>query len=140
MTENRQPARKILAWFERKFEFCFPIEHSPILCIRLRGTPARMEDLLDGVLPQLRMATPGGKWSVQEHAGHLLDLEPLWMARVKDFLRGGDTLTAADLSNRKTQEANHNAGSLGKVLRDFRAARGALLDVVEKFGAETFAA
>jgi hypothetical protein len=48
------------------------------------------------------------KWSAQEHAGHLLDLEALWMARVDDYLSGASQLTVADLSNRKTFEAQHN--------------------------------
>ncbi len=45
------------------------------------------------------------------------------MARVDDFLSGGDTLTVADLSNRRTYEANHNARPLTEILAAFRAAR-----------------
>lgn len=81
----------------------------------------------------------GEKWSAQEHAGHLLDLESLWMARVDDFLAGGDTLTAADLNNRKTHEANHNARPLTDILADFRKARLRLVDRVEEFQPEMFA-
>ena len=55
-----------------------------------------------------------------------------------DFLTGGDTLTAADLSNRKTQEANHNAQELEEILREFRAARFVLADRLEKFDASVF--
>ena len=141
MTQKPQPSPggKVPAWFERKFEFSFPVEHYPSLCIRLRGTPARIEDLLREASPELLIAKPHGKWSVQEHAGHLLDLEPLWMARVNDFLAGGDRLTAADLSNRKTHEANHNSRFLEDILNHFRAARRALVDGVEKFDAEIFA-
>jgi hypothetical protein len=95
-------------WFNRKFEFTFPVEQYPNLCIRLRGTPARLEEIVRGVPRDILIRKPGDKWSAQEHAGHLLDLEPLWAARVDDFLRDGDTLTAADLRNRKTNEANHN--------------------------------
>ena len=29
-------------WFERKFEFSFPVELLPNLCARLRRTPARL--------------------------------------------------------------------------------------------------
>ena len=32
-------------WFERKFESSFPVELLPNLCARLRGTPARLEEL-----------------------------------------------------------------------------------------------
>jgi hypothetical protein len=51
------------------------------------------------------------------------DLEPLWIAHVNDFLTDGETLTVADLTNRKTDEANHNARSLEEILAQFRTAR-----------------
>jgi hypothetical protein len=73
-------------WFERKFDFAFPVEQYPNLHIRLWGTPARLEEMLRTVSRDLLIKKPGGKWSAQEHAGHLADLEPLWMARVNDFL------------------------------------------------------
>ena len=123
---------RVPAWFERKFEFTFPVEQYPNLCVRLRGTPARLEEMLRGVAQQALVRKPGDKWSVQEHAGHLLDLEPLWLARVDDFLREGDTLTAADLSNRKTHEANHNARALAEILVEFRAARLRLVQRVRE--------
>lgn len=129
---------KVPAWFERKFEFCFPVEQYPSLCIRLRGTPPRIDDMLRGVPPDLLISKPAHKWSVQEHAGHLLDLEPLWMARVNDFLTGGNTLTAADLSNRKTHEANHNARPLTEILGSFRAARLELVSRVERLDCDAF--
>jgi len=126
-------ASKVSGWFERKFEFAFPIEQYPNLCVRLRGTPARLEEMLREVPRDVLIHKRDDKWSAQEHAGHLLDLEPLWMARVDDFLRGGGTLTAADLTNRKTHEANHNARPLAEILFDFRRARLGLVDRVEKF-------
>jgi uncharacterized damage-inducible protein DinB len=126
-------------WFERKFEFSFPVEQYPNLCIRLRGTPARLEEVLHDVPPNMLVRRLGDKWSAQEHAGHLLDLEPLWMARVDDFLAGGDTLTAADLSNRKTHDANHNGRALKGILAEFRKERLRLVDRVEEFKPELFA-
>jgi uncharacterized damage-inducible protein DinB len=81
---------------------------------------------------------PGDKWSAQEHAGHLLDLESLWVARVDDFAAGGDTLTAADLHNRKTEEANHNTRDVGEILCAFRAARRGLLDRVSALPSDAF--
>ncbi len=121
----------IPAWFERKFEFTFPVEQYPNLCIRLRGTPARLDELLCAVSREVLVARSGDKWSAQEHAGHLLDLESLWMARLEDFMTGGDTLTVADLTNRKTHEANHNARPLLEILTGFRTAR---LQLVERLG------
>jgi uncharacterized damage-inducible protein DinB len=126
-------------WFERKFDFTFPVEQYPNLCVRLRGTPARLEEMVSGVSPETLLGKPGDKWSAQEHAGHLLDLEPLWMVRVDDLLADGDTLTVADLSNRKTHEANHNDRQLQEILAEFRKARFRLLDRIGEFEPALFA-
>lgn len=123
--------RQIPAWFERTFAFTFPVDQYPSLSVRLRGTPARLEEMLRDASRDALVRKPAGKWSAQEHAGHLLDLERLWMARVDDFLRGGDRLTVADLSNRQTHEANHNARLLTEILKEFRAARFRLVDRVD---------
>src|SRR5208282_3572446 len=100
---------QVPVWFDRKFDFSFPVELHPNLCSRLRGTPSRLEEVLRGSSREILITKPQGKWSVQEHAGHLLDLEPLWLARVEDYVAGSAELTATDLQNLKTDEANHNA-------------------------------
>src|SRR5208337_2667159 len=100
---------QVPVWFERKFEFSFPVELYPNLLARLRGTPARLEEVLGGRSHEILIKKPQEKWSAQEHAGHLLDLEPLWLARVGDYVAGSTQLTVADLRNRKTDEAEHNA-------------------------------
>jgi uncharacterized damage-inducible protein DinB len=119
-------------WFDRQFEFTFPAEQHPSLCVRLRGTPARLEEMVRGCSRDVLVRKPQekDKWSAQEHAGHLLDLEPLWIQRAGDFLVGGTQLTIADLSNRKTHEANHNARPLEEILAQFRRARLQLIDRV----------
>ena len=124
---------KVPAWFERKFDVTFPVQQYPNVCVRLWGTPARLEEMLRNVRPKadVLVAKPQNKWSAQEHAGHLLDLEALWLARVDDFLTGRETLTAADPDNRKTHEANHNARALAEILTGFRTAR---LRFVERLG------
>src|ERR1035438_5427697 len=112
---NRPPI-----WFERKFEFAFPVEQHPNVCARLRGTPARLEEIVRGAARDVLIRKPGEneKWSAQEHAGHLLDLEPLWMARVDDYLANAPNLTVADLSNRKTCEAQHNQRPIEEILAE----------------------
>lgn len=127
------------AWFERKFEFTFPLELYPNLCMRLRGTPARIEELLRDCPRDLLTKKAGSSWSIQEEAGHLLDLESLWLARVEDFVAGRAELTVADLTNRKTHEANHNARPLGEILADFRAARLRLADRAAQLDPAQFA-
>jgi uncharacterized damage-inducible protein DinB len=119
-------------WFERKFEFTFPVEQHPNLCARLRGTPARLEEVVSGADRDVLVRKPGEKWSAQEHAGHLLDLEPLWLARVDDYIAEASQLTVADLSNRKTHEAQHNQRPIEEILAGFRSARWRLVSQVEK--------
>ena len=120
--------KQVPKWFERKFDFSIPVELYPNLCIRLRGAPARLQELVQGRPREELIRKPEDKWSAQEHAGHLLDLEPLWLARVHDFAGNATELTAADLSNRKTGEANHNARAMTEILSGFRQARHRLLD------------
>src|SRR4029077_12599269 len=100
---------QVPVWFERKFEFSFPVELYPNVCARLRGTPARLEETLRGRSHEILSRKTQGKWSAQEHAGHLLDLETLWLARLGDYVAGSEQLTVADLRNRKTDEADYNA-------------------------------
>ena len=127
-----------MKWFDRKFDFTFPAEQFPNLILRLQGTPARLEEVLRDVSHDALVAKPEGKWSAQEHAGHLLDLEPLWLARVNDYVAGTEQLTPTDLQNRKTDEANHNAIPLETILRDFRAAREKLLQRVAELDPSLF--
>jgi hypothetical protein len=118
-------------WFERKFDFSFPVELYPNLCVRLRGTPARLEEICRRCSREVMVRKPDGKWSAQENAGHLLDLEPLWQARVGDFLSQASELRVADLSNQKTDQAHHNAQPLSDILAGFRAQR---LKLMERLG------
>src|SRR6266704_7034863 len=107
-------------WYERQFAFAFPAELYPNICIRLRGTPARMVEIARNTSGESLTRKSDEKWSAQEHAGHLLDLEPLWLKRLGDYVAAKDQLTAADLTNRKTHEANHNARPLKQILSEFR--------------------
>jgi uncharacterized damage-inducible protein DinB len=119
---------RVLPWFGRQFDLTFPLEQFPNVIVRLRGTPARLEEMLRGVDRERLIRRPGDKWSAQEHAGHLLELEPLWMARIDDYLNGASAMTPADLTNRSTTEANYNAREASEILRAFRAARRGLLE------------
>ncbi|HET7204994.1 MAG TPA: DinB family protein [Terriglobales bacterium] len=125
-------------WFERKFAFDFPVELYPNILARLRGTPARLEELAASVPAAVLVAKPDGKWSAQENAGHLLDLEPLWAGRVSDFLSGRRVLTPADLANKKTNEAHHNDSPIPDILTKFRSARKAFLDQLESLDGSDF--
>ena len=110
-------------WFKRQFSFDLPLEMFPNIVERVRGTPARLEELTRGIAPELLTRRDDAKWSIQEQAGHLLDLEEIWMKRLADYEAGRERLSAADLANRKTHEANHNANSIENILAAFRKER-----------------
>lgn len=132
--------REAPAWFNRTFNVPYPSELLPVLLARLRGSPARLDDLTRRCSPERLTTSRNDKWSAQENAGHLFDLEPLWLVRVDDYVSGHDRLTAADLTNRKTYDANYNAASLDEILAGFRAAREKLLKRVDGLDASPFVA
>ena len=116
-----------MRWFDRTFPFDLSPSMFPNIVERLRGTPARLEELLRSIPIAIITRRWEDTWSIQENAGHLLDLEALWMARVRDLQAGKLDLTEADLTNRQTWERKHNEASLEDMRRSFRSARGALV-------------
>lgn len=81
----------------------------------------------------------GERWSIQENAGHLLDLESLVMERLDQYLAGVTELHAADMSNRKTYEADHNRVPVASILSDFREQRMKIVASLDDLDAEVFA-
>lgn len=118
-------------WFERQFPTGLPADLFPVVVERLRGTPARLEDRVRSLPASILTRRSGSTWSTQENAGHLLDLEPLWLARAEDLLARRPEMTVADLTNRRTHEANHNAAPIGRILSGFRDARSVLVSRLE---------
>ena len=115
------------AWFQRAFTFDLPVWMYPNVVERLRGTPARLEELVLSLDAGVLTRRDGEDWSIQENAGHLWDLESLWLGRLDDCLNGQKKLRVADLSNRKTYDANHNANTINAILSAFRREREELV-------------
>src|SRR5689334_3259352 len=128
-----------IKWTDRRFSFDFPAGIYPEMIERVRGTPARLEELLAGLSPETLTKQADGRWSMQENAGHLLDLESLVSQRIDEYLAGNTALHAADMSNRKTYDASHNDVSVETILKAFRVARQEIVDRLESFDAEIFA-
>jgi uncharacterized damage-inducible protein DinB len=110
-------------WFKRKFPVIDDNGTLPSIIERLSGTPARLEELIGTIKPAILVLKPEGKWSIKEEAGHLSDLEPLWMGRLEDLINGLPELRATDLTNQQTTTANHNATELKTLLQRFRQLR-----------------
>lgn len=131
---------KLLKWTDRTFQFTFPVEVYPEMIERLRGTPARLEDRLKTIAPEVLTRRDGERWSMQENAGHLLDLESLVSQRLDEYQSGAAELHAADMSNRKTYAAEHNQVEIAIILKDFRAARTSIVERLDDFESTAFAA
>ena len=128
-----------IKWTDRRFDFNFPAGIYPEMIERVRGTPARLEDLVAGLSPGTLTNQADGRWSIQENAGHLLDLESLVSQRIDEYLAGNTALHAADMSNRKTYDASHNDVPVDSILKAFRVARLGIVSRLESFEPQIFA-
>jgi uncharacterized damage-inducible protein DinB len=115
-------------WLERRFGYEPPPGEFPMIVERLRGTPARVEEMAERIREAQRLAQRGDEWSIQEHLGHLADLEPLWARRAEEILAGAKEMSAADMSNRATREHGHNGRAMAAIAAEFRVARRRWVD------------
>ncbi|HEY7682163.1 MAG TPA: DinB family protein [Gemmatimonadales bacterium] len=118
-------------WFDRPWAFELPLSLFPNVVERLRGTAPRLAERVASLPAPILTHRVDGAWSIQENVGHLLDLEPLWLARLKELQAGAPRLMAADLQNQRTHEANHNARDIDQLLSGFGEARTALVAALE---------
>lgn len=102
----------------------------PIILERLRGTIARLKLMIKDIPDEKLCAKKNDKWSIKEIIGHLNDLEELWNGRIDDFLSKKEILRAADMSNKKTHEADHNDKYCEKLLKQFMESRLRLINRV----------
>jgi uncharacterized damage-inducible protein DinB len=110
-------------WFNRKFPLIEDNGILPSIIERLIGTPARLEEITRNIDEYILMSKDGEKWSIKEEAGHLSDLEPLWLGRLNELMNGLAELRVADLTNQRTHTANHNVTAIEILLEGFRKQR-----------------
>lgn len=113
----------VLPWLDYRWSFDFPVGMYRALCERLRGTPARLDELLRDPPATASDRPPSAGWSIHEHAGHLVEVERLWQTRLAEYLAGRRELTAADMGNHATEGAGYNQRPLAEIRASFRAAR-----------------
>ena len=119
-------------WFQRSFNFDFPVTIFPVIFSRLEGTLFRLNAILLNADDEWCSYNENG-WSAKEHLGHLSDLEDLWWKRLNDFRENKTILTAADLNNTKTKEAGHNKKTLDHLVQAFVGERQKMLEMVYDF-------
>lgn len=122
--------RTLIPWAERRWSFDLPLGAFLAVVERLAGTPARAAALVEGVPEEVQETRPAKGWSMKEHLGHLADLHALDVQRVREFLEGTAVLSAADPSNRPTEEAHQSTPS-PSLLRRLQQNRQELVHVLE---------
>jgi len=128
-----------IKWVERKFEFNFPLSIFPCILERLRGTPGRVEELVRSFPSTILTKQANNGWSIQEHVGHLYDLDELHDSRIDDYLAGAQILRPADITNKKTWEASHNTKSIQGIVKGFRSVRMHFVQRLDALDEETLA-
>jgi hypothetical protein len=124
-------------WTDRIFNHDLPEGWLPDVIERLQGTVLRINAMVAALTEAQLSAKPNGAWSIKEHIGHLSDLEDLHEGRIDDFKAKKQTLRAADMSNAKTYEANHNEKSIQALVQDFRIKRDKFIHRLESLDDET---
>lgn len=116
-------------WLNRKWTFNFDAGMFPIIYSRLQGAIPQLQHLFaNGDETKAGLSKNG--WSAKEHIGHLYDLEELWWKRWEDYKNRKDVLTAADITNRKTTEANHNSKRIKELINSFINEREKILGAI----------
>ena len=106
-------------WIERKFNFDYPVGLFPCIVERLRGTPARLDEIVKSLPSEILTVRIDDKWSIQENIGHLIEVEALHTGRLDDYRANVEVLRGADMTNKSTYRANYNSLEIDSVLSSF---------------------
>lgn len=128
-----------LKWTDRKFAFNYPVELYPEMIERVRGASARLDEYLTSAPAEILTRQDDGKWSIQENAGHLFDLDELTLLRIDQYAAGDPVLHAADITNKATTAANYNSVPAATINQSFRERRAEVVRKLGSFDAEVFA-
>ena len=127
---------EFIPWLNRKFNFDFPAGLYPNVRARVRGTPPRLADAVEGLSREQLVLKREGKWSIQEHAGHLLDEEGLFWRRLQEYVTGAESLSPAPYEH---FELKHNERQIAAILSEFCTARERQVEVLMGLRPDDFA-
>jgi hypothetical protein len=92
LSRSNMPRKEIMLrikpWLERDFAFDTPRWMFPHVVERVRGGPPRLEEALRNLSGTELTERRESAWSIQEEAGHLLDIEPLMSGRLDQLIQG----------------------------------------------------
>lgn len=126
-------------WEDRQFKFDLPVEFFPNILARVRGTPVRLEEAVSGLSAAQLQQREGDKFSIQENAGHLFEVEDLFEKRLSEFLSGAASLTPAGYRNPERTHLPPHEHDIGDILRGFREIRMAQVRTMSRLNIDDFA-
>lgn len=98
----------------------------------LGHSPASIRTMISGKSENQLTSKPDGKWSINEHIGHLLTMESLWIARLDDFVLSKSILRPWNGTNADTDAGEFNKQRSGKILEDLETIRSVHVAALRK--------
>lgn len=126
-------------WLYRRWRFDFPAELYPAIIERLRGLPARTDEIVRPLSESQLSESFEGGWSVKRHLGHIADLEALITQRLDAYEQGVPVLPPADMQNEETVNADHDDQPIADVLARLRQRRESTISRLETYPRDFFA-
>jgi uncharacterized damage-inducible protein DinB len=114
-------------WIDHVFNLGLDPGWATNVISRLQDTSIRLKHYCSLLSNEELINKPNGAWSIKEHIGHLIDLEPMHNKRLMEFADLNEYLTMADMSNSATEKADHNNETLDDLLLDFNSSRKDLI-------------
>lgn len=117
---------KIGKWNDRKFNFDYPVDVHPVILARLRGTPARLVEILTDLPRDVMEKQADDTWSIIQNAAHLVDVDVLHLCRMDDYDNNIETLRPAGRSALDNYIPSFDRSSRADILKAFRLIRADL--------------
>ncbi|UCH66327.1 MAG: hypothetical protein JSW63_04140 [Ignavibacterium sp.] len=111
-------------WVKKKFEFDLSQDEFSSILNRLKETPEKIEQLIYSMSPDILTKKIDDSWSIQEHIGHIIDLEELHEGRIDDFINKAEQLRAADMTNKKNSRSRSQSKRNYKTIAGIKNYKG----------------
>lgn len=115
------------AWVDHVFNLDIDPGWSHNILSRIEDCSLRLRHLCSTLDEETLSYRTNESWSIKQHIGHMTDLEALWMFRFSQFEKMIPELVHADMSNQKTEQADHNAKNIDALITDFNTQRHKLI-------------
>ena len=124
-------------WTDHVFPLGIDTGWSDNIRTRLADVTIRLRHHCNNLSDEQLSNQPAGKWSIKEHVGHLIDLESLHTKRLHEFDKMQAKLSAADMSNAKTEASDHRLRSIGDLISEFSEVRKGFLRLLEQLSEDS---